>query len=104
MAKKTTRPVKIGKHVWIGTGAIIMPGIIVGDYAVVGAGSVVTSHIPSKAIVVGNPARIIKMRDSVNFSSNNNDFLEKNMISRAEGFVDRNKVCKFYSNLQENKI
>lgn len=60
--QRIDRPVQIGCHVWIGTGAIILPGVIVGDYAVVGAGSVVTANVPEGAIVAGNPARIIKYR------------------------------------------
>jgi maltose O-acetyltransferase len=51
------RPVRIGRNVWIGGGAILLPGIVVGDNAVIGAGSVVTRHVPAGATVVGNPAR-----------------------------------------------
>jgi maltose O-acetyltransferase len=49
--------VKIGKNVWIGSGAIILPGVTVGDDAIIGAGSVVTRDVPAGAIVMGNPAR-----------------------------------------------
>ncbi|WP_171083601.1 sugar O-acetyltransferase [Telluria aromaticivorans] len=52
------RPVVIGNNVWIGGGAIILPGVTIGDDAVVGAGSVVTHDVPAGAIVAGNPARI----------------------------------------------
>lgn len=52
------RPVRIGRHAWIGGGAIILPGVTVGDNAVIGAGSVVTRDVPNGATVVGNPARI----------------------------------------------
>jgi maltose O-acetyltransferase len=45
--------------VWIGTGAIILPGVTIGDGAVVGAGSVVTSDVKSGTVVAGNPARVI---------------------------------------------
>jgi maltose O-acetyltransferase len=51
------RPVRIGRNVWIGGGAIILPGITIGDDAVVGAGSVVTRDVPAGATVAGNPAR-----------------------------------------------
>ncbi|KAF1722677.1 sugar O-acetyltransferase [Pseudoxanthomonas wuyuanensis] len=53
------RPVRIGRNVWIGGGAILLPGITVGDDALIGAGSVVTRDVPAGATVVGNPARAI---------------------------------------------
>jgi len=53
------RPVRIGNAVWIGGGAIILPGVTVGDEAIVGAGSVVTKEVPPGATVVGNPARLV---------------------------------------------
>ncbi len=49
------RPIRIGKHVWIGVGAIILAGVIVEDYVVIAAGSVVTNNVPKGAIVGGNP-------------------------------------------------
>jgi maltose O-acetyltransferase len=51
-------PVHIGRNVWIGGGAIILPGVTIGDDAVVGAGSVVTRDLPAGAKAVGNPARV----------------------------------------------
>ena len=48
-------PVHIGKNCWIGTGAIIVPGITIGDNVVIGAGSVVTKDIPSNVVAVGVP-------------------------------------------------
>jgi len=50
----------IGKCCFIGCGAIILPGITIGDHCVVGAGSVVTKDVPSNCVVAGNPARIIR--------------------------------------------
>lgn len=52
------KPVRIGSCVWIGGGAIILPGITVGDGAIIGAGSVVTRDVPAGATVFGNPARL----------------------------------------------
>ena len=54
------KPVAIGADVWIGGGAIICPGISIGDRSVVGAGSVVTHDVPSDVVVGGNPARIVR--------------------------------------------
>ncbi|MCR5087912.1 MAG: sugar O-acetyltransferase [Oscillospiraceae bacterium] len=53
-------PVHIGRNCWIGAGALIMPGISIGDNVVVGAGSVVTKDLPSDVIAVGNPCRILR--------------------------------------------
>lgn len=53
-------PVLIGKYVHIGEGVCIMPGVTIGDYAVIGAGSVVTRDIPAYSIAVGSPAKVIK--------------------------------------------
>jgi acetyltransferase-like isoleucine patch superfamily enzyme len=56
--RPASKPVSIGDHVWVGSGVTIL-GATIGDGAVVGAGSVVVSAVPSKALVAGNPARII---------------------------------------------
>jgi len=52
------RPISIGRNVWIGGGALILPGVTIGDDAVIGAGSVVTRDVPAGATAVGNPARV----------------------------------------------
>ncbi|MGH8175435.1 MAG: sugar O-acetyltransferase [Steroidobacter sp.] len=52
------RPVKIGRNVWIGGAAIILPGVTIGDDAIIGAGSVVTRDVVAGATVMGNPARV----------------------------------------------
>ncbi|KAJ2359434.1 hypothetical protein GGF43_000053 [Coemansia sp. RSA 2618] len=53
-------PIKIGNNVWIGGGAIILPGVTIGNNVTVGAGSVVSKDVPDNVVVVGNPARIVK--------------------------------------------
>lgn len=59
----TCKPVHICRRAWIGAGATILPGVTVGENAVVGAGSVVTKDVPANTIVAGNPARIIRTID-----------------------------------------
>lgn len=53
-------PVHIGKNCWIGAGALILPGITIGDNVVVGAGSVVTKDLPSNVVAVGNPCKVLR--------------------------------------------
>ncbi|WP_244285905.1 sugar O-acetyltransferase [Cryobacterium zongtaii] len=53
-------PVHIEDDVWIGAGAIILPGITIGAGAIVGAGSIVTANVPANVVVAGSPARIIR--------------------------------------------
>lgn len=53
-------PVTIGKNVWIGSGATILPGVTIGDRAVVAAGAVVTKDVPEGTVVAGVPAKVVK--------------------------------------------
>ena len=54
------RPVTLGDDVWVGGGAILCPGVTVGDRAVIAAGAVVTKDVPADTVVAGNPARVIR--------------------------------------------
>lgn len=58
------RPIKIGHHCWIGTGAIILQGISIGDGAVIGAGAVVTKDVPAYEVWGGVPAKFIRKRNN----------------------------------------
>ena len=53
-------PIRIGSGVWIGGGAIVLPGVTIADGCVVGAGSVVTRDLPPFSLAVGNPARVVR--------------------------------------------
>ena len=53
-------PIKIKDNAWIGGGAIVLPGVTVGENAIVGAGAVVTKDIPPNTLAVGNPARVVR--------------------------------------------
>ncbi|MBQ7171992.1 MAG: CatB-related O-acetyltransferase [Clostridia bacterium] len=56
------RPVRIGNDIWIGSRVTILPGVRIGNGAIIGAGAVVTKDVPEYAIVGGNPAKVLKMR------------------------------------------
>jgi len=57
------RAVSVGHNVWIGYGACILRGVTVGDNAIIGTNSVVTSDVPDNAVVGGVPARVLRMRE-----------------------------------------
>lgn len=57
-----TRPITIGQGCWIATASTILPGVSIGDYSVVAAGSVVVKSIEEHSVVGGNPAKFIKKR------------------------------------------
>ncbi len=64
-------PVTVGNSVWIGGSATILPGVTVGDRAVIGAGSVVTRDVAPGTVVTGNPARYLKMADNSKLPAEN---------------------------------
>ncbi|HOV14213.1 MAG TPA: DapH/DapD/GlmU-related protein [Spirochaetota bacterium] len=57
------KSVSIGKYCWIGANVTVLPGVTIGDFSVIGAGSVVVKDIPPYSVAVGNPAKVIKKRD-----------------------------------------
>lgn len=57
-----SEPVRIGNDVWVGVGCSILPGVTIGDGAVIGARAVVTRDVPAMAIAVGSPAKVIRYR------------------------------------------
>lgn len=61
------RPIHVKKGAWIGAGASILPGVTVGEYAIVGAGAIVTKDVPDYAVVIGAPAKVIKTLDKDKF-------------------------------------
>jgi len=58
-----SKPVRLKKGCWIGANVILLPGVVVGENAVVGAGSIVTKCVPDRVIVAGNPAKLIRPID-----------------------------------------
>jgi acetyltransferase-like isoleucine patch superfamily enzyme len=60
MGPRTVNPVRIKRGTWVGTGALILPGVTIGEYCVIGAGAVVTHDIPDHSLALGVPARPVK--------------------------------------------
>jgi maltose O-acetyltransferase len=57
---ESARPITIGDNVWLGGGAIVLPGVTIGENTVVGAGSVVARDLPANVVAVGNPTRVVR--------------------------------------------
>ncbi|WP_045730724.1 sugar O-acetyltransferase [Pseudarthrobacter chlorophenolicus] len=57
---EAAKPITIGDNVWLGGGAIVLPGVSIGENSVIGAGAVVTRDVPANVVAVGNPARVVK--------------------------------------------
>lgn len=86
------RPIRIGNHVWVGTSCVILAGVIIEDYTVVAAGSVVTANVPKGSIVGGNPARIIGYRDPSVYNGSMSVKTMSEALPKTEGHLD--KWCK----------
>jgi maltose O-acetyltransferase len=60
---EAARPITIGDNAWIGSGAIVLPGVTIGEHTVVGAGAVVTRDLPANVVALGCPARVVRHLD-----------------------------------------
>jgi len=58
--KEFGKPVEIGADVWVGGGALILPGVRIGSRTVIGAGSIVSRDVPDDVFAAGNPCRVIR--------------------------------------------
>ena len=61
---EAAQPISIGDNVWVGGGAIVLPGVTIGENTVVGAGAVVARDLPANVVAVGNPARVVRSLDA----------------------------------------
>jgi len=69
-SKEFTAPVTIGDDVWIGGGAILLPGVSIGEGSTVAAGAVVTCNVPASVVVAGNPARVVRSLTGIHEEQN----------------------------------
>jgi galactoside O-acetyltransferase len=69
------KDIHIGNNVWIGSGAVIVPGITIGDNSVIGAGSIVTKDIPANVVAYGNPCKVVR-----EISEHDREFFYKNEV------------------------
>jgi len=83
----------IDDYVWIGRRVIVLPGVQIGKGAVVGAGSIVSKDIPDYAVAVGNPAKVVKYRDSIVFEDlfNKNDSFVYDVFGHTKEFIKKIK-------------
>lgn len=57
---ESAKPIRVGNNVWFGGGVKVLPGVTIGDHAVIGAGSIVTKDIPANCLAYGNPCRVVR--------------------------------------------
>jgi acetyltransferase-like isoleucine patch superfamily enzyme len=77
--------VRIGKRVYLGHGAIVMPGSTIGDEAVIGPGSVVHGDIPARSIAIGNPAKVVS--DVASFAENHREAIARDPVWPISGWT-----------------
>ena len=86
-----TANVIIGDYVWIGRRVIVLPGVTIGKGVVIGAGSIVSKDIPDYAVAVGNPAKVVKYRDSKVFEDlvNKKDSFVYDLFGHTKEFIKK---------------
>lgn len=79
-------PVKIADNCWIGAGAVICPGVTIGENSVIGAGSVVTHDIPANSVAAGNPCRVIRLIEERDrkYYFRDREITEEDLLEEAE--------------------
>lgn len=91
-AKHEIGEISIGSYCWIGMGAIILPGVVLGDFTIVGAGSIVTKSFPEGyCVIVGNPAKRVKALDKAECHSHKSEFEYYGYIPKIKFAEFRNK-------------
>lgn len=85
-------PILIEDNVWIGISSIILPGVKIGEGAIIGAGAVISKSIPKCAIVAGNPAKIVGYRDENKYNQLKNEkkFINSTNLPEEEIVVSNN--------------
>ena len=82
-------PVRIGKYCWLAAGCKIMPGVVLGDHTIVGAGAVVTKSFPEGyCLIGGNPAKLLKVLEK-------KDFVEYSPKEKFRGYIKEEKFLDF---------
>jgi acetyltransferase-like isoleucine patch superfamily enzyme len=84
------QPVVVRDFAWVGWGSMLMPGVEIGEGAIVSMGSVVTKSVPPRAIVIGNPATVIGYRSREHFDQ-----------CKAEGRVNPHRILEVYGRFEE---
>jgi len=99
---RIVKPVIIEDYVWIGRNVSILPGVMIGEGAIIGLGTVVRQDVPSCAIVIGNPARVVGYRDKEHFLALKNSGANRPPgLGRRRFFVPAKMKDKYYELLKE---
>jgi len=94
----TNGDVRIGNDVWIGYGVTLLSGAVIGDGAIIGAGAVVRSHVKPYSIVIGNPAKLLRMRFTI---ERINKLLELNWWNWPDEKIKNNLDLIMYNDVDE---